>query len=65
MATFVTHFTGTFTGPWELGDGTVLQPTGKNFDLLYSTTAKWRDGRIIDEYLFFDNGELTKQVGLA
>lgn len=42
MTTFVNRFTGTFTGPWELGDGTVLQPTGKSFDLLYSTTAKWR-----------------------
>jgi hypothetical protein len=42
-------------------------PTGslKSFDVLYSTAAKWRDGRIIEEYLFWDNGTFLRQVGLA
>jgi hypothetical protein len=38
---------------------------GKSFDVLYSTAAKWRDGRIIEEYLFWDNGTFLSQVGLA
>jgi len=62
---FVTHFTGTFTAPLEMPDGTVVQPTGKPFDLLYSTAARWRDGKIIEEYLFYDNGAFLSQVGLA
>jgi SnoaL-like polyketide cyclase len=46
---FVTHFTGTFTAPLEMPDGTVIQPTGKPFDVLYSTAARWRDDKIIEE----------------
>ena len=43
----------------------VIQPTGKAFDVLYSTTGKWRGGRLIEEYLFYDNGTFLLQVGLA
>jgi hypothetical protein len=62
---FVTRFTGTFTAPLELPDGTTIQPTGKSFDVLYSTTAKWENGKIVEEYLFYDNGTFLKQTGLA
>ena len=62
---FVTRFTGTFTAPMKQPDGSVIEPTGKSFDVLYSTAAKWRDGRIIEEYLFWDNGTFLRQVGLA
>jgi hypothetical protein len=36
--------------------GSVIQPTGKSFDVLSSTAAEWRDGRIVEEHLFDDNG---------
>jgi len=62
---FVTHFTGTFTAPLEMPDGTVIQPTGQPFDVIFSTTARWRDGKIVEEYLFYDNGTFLRQVGLA
>jgi hypothetical protein len=62
---FVTRFTGTFTSPLELPDANSIQPTGKAFDVLYSTTARWKDGRIIEEYLFYDNGTFLSQIGLA
>lgn len=62
---FVTHFGGTFTAPLETPDGSVIQPTGKSFDVLFSTTAKWRNGKIVEEWLFFDNGSFYKQIGLA
>jgi hypothetical protein len=62
---FVTRFTGTFTAPLKLANGNDFQPTGKAFDLLYSTSAKWRAGRIIEEYLFYDNVTFLGQVGLA
>lgn len=62
---FVTRFTGTFTGPLEIPDGTVIQPTGKSFDVIFSTTARWQNGKIVEEYLFYDNGTFLSQVGLA
>jgi hypothetical protein len=51
--------------PLEMPDGTVIQPTGKPFDILYSTAARWRDDKIIEEYLFYDNGTFLKQIGFA
>lgn len=62
---FVTRFIGTFTAPLKQPDGSEIQPTGKSFDVLYSTAAKWRDGRIIEEYLFYDNATFLQQIGLA
>jgi len=65
FTTFVTRFAGTFTGPLELPDGTAVQPTGRSFDVFFSTTARWHDGRIVEEYLFYDSGTLIRQIGLA
>lgn len=65
FTSFLTRFTGTFSGPLELPDGTVIQPTGKSFDLYFSTAARWRNGKIVEEYLFYDNGTFLKQIGLA
>jgi hypothetical protein len=65
LTCFVTRFSGTFTAPLRQPDGSVIQPTGKAFDVLYSTTGKWRGGRLIEEYLFYDNGTFLLQVGLA
>jgi ketosteroid isomerase-like protein len=62
---FVTRFTGTFTAPLKMADGTQIEPTGQAFDLLYSTAAHWKDGRIIEEFLFYDNGAFLQQIGLA
>lgn len=61
----VTRFTGTFTKPWKLADGTILEPTGDSFDILFSTAARWKDGRLIEEYLFWDNATFMNQVGLS
>lgn len=65
LTSFVTHFTGTFTEPLEMPDGTVIQPTGKSFDVLFSTAARWRNGKVVEEYLFYDSGTFLRQVGLA
>ena len=62
---FVTRFTGTFTQALGLPDGSTIEPTGKSFDVLYSTAARWHDGRIAEEYLFYDNATLLSQIGLA
>jgi ketosteroid isomerase-like protein len=65
VSCFVTRFTGTFTQPWKLPDGTTVEPTGRSFDVLYSTAARWKDGRIVEEYLFWDSATFRSQVGLA
>jgi len=57
--------TGTFTEPMVLRDGTTLQPTGKSFELKAITLARWENGRILEEYIFWDNAHLFQQLGLA
>jgi hypothetical protein len=49
----------------KLPDGTVIQPTGKSFVVIFSTAARWRNGKIVEEYLFYDNATILRQVGLA
>lgn len=62
---FVTTFSGTFTSQLELPDGTVIDPTGKSFEVRFSTIARWRDGKIVEEYLQYDNNAFLQQIGLA
>jgi predicted ester cyclase len=62
---FVTRFTGTFTGPLEFPDGRVIEPTGKRFEVVFSTIAHWRDGKIVEEYLNYDSARFMQQIGLA
>ena len=57
--------TGTFTQPMKLRDGTVIQPTGKSFELKAITLARWENGRIMEEYIFWDNAHLFKQLGIS
>lgn len=49
----------------ELPDGAVIEPTGKSFDVMFSTIARWQDGKILAEYLKYDNASFLQQVGLA
>ncbi|MHB0994709.1 MAG: hypothetical protein B7Y23_10040 [Sulfurovum sp. 16-42-52] len=56
---------GTFTKPMKLADGSEVQPTGKVFKLPMATFALWKDGKIIHEWLFWDNQTYMKQLGLS
>lgn len=55
---------GTFTEPMILPDETVIEPTGNKFRYTMITIAKWQDGQIIEEYLFWDNAEVARQMGI-
>jgi len=55
---------GTFTEPMPLPDGTSIPPTGKSFKLTMNTVGYWQDGVMTEEYLFWDNLEFMKQLGL-
>jgi len=57
--------TGTFTLPMPIGDGKFIQPTGKSFTLPMCTVGIWKDGVMIEEYLFWDNQTYMNQLGLG
>ena len=56
---------GTFSKPMPVGNGKTIPPTGKKFKLSMCTVGHWKDGKMIEEYLFWDNQSLMKQIGLA
>ncbi|MCL1057501.1 ester cyclase [Shewanella gelidimarina] len=55
---------GRWVKPLILKDGTVLKPTNKTVSLKIATIARWENGRIAEEYLFWDNADWNRQVGL-
>lgn len=56
--------TGTFSRPMPMADGSVVQPTGKKFSLPMATVAQWRDGKMVHEWLFWDNATYMAQLGI-
>ena len=56
---------GTFSKPMDIGNGKTIPPTGKKFKLSMSTIGHWKDGKMIEEYLHWDNQSFMKQIGLA
>jgi hypothetical protein len=57
-------FEGTFTKPMPVGNGKVIQPTGKVFKMPMCTVGHWKDGVMIEESLFWDNATYMAQIGL-
>jgi len=57
--------TGTFTAPMPVGDGKVIQPTGKAFSLPMCTIGHWHNGVMVEEWLFWDNATYLKQIGVG
>ena len=56
---------GTFSKPMNIGNGKTIPPTGKKFKFSMSTIGHWKDGKMIEEYLHWDNQSIMKQIGLA
>lgn len=56
---------GTFSQPMPIGNGKTIPPTGKKFKLSMATIGHWKDGKMMEEYLFWDNQSFLKQIGLA
>ena len=57
--------TGTFTKPMPTGDGKFVQPTGKRFAIGMATIGHWKGATMDHEWLFWDNQDFMKQIGLA
>jgi predicted ester cyclase len=56
---------GTFTSPMPTGAGKTIKPNGRKVNLRMATIAHWKDARIYEEYLFWDNDAFQKQLGLS
>lgn len=56
---------GTFSQQMPIGNGKTIPPTNKKFKLSMATIGHWKDGKMIEEFLFWDNQYFMKQIGLA
>jgi hypothetical protein len=56
---------GTFSAPMPVGNGKTIPPTNKKFKVAMSTIGHWRGGKMIAEYLFWDNQSFMKQIGVG
>jgi hypothetical protein len=56
---------GAFTRPMPMGDGTIVQPTGKSFKLEMCTVGHWTGGVMDEEWLFWDNRSYLVQLGIG
>jgi hypothetical protein len=56
---------GTFTTPMPIGNGKFVQPTGKAFAVPMCTVGHWKDGVMIEEWLYWDNATYMRQIGLG
>jgi hypothetical protein len=56
---------GTFSQPMPTGDGKFIQPTGKAYKINMATIGHWVNGVMNEEYLFWDNQEFMKEIGLG
>jgi len=65
MTCVIGVMTGTFTAPMPVGNRKFIKPTGKSFKLPMCTVGIWKDGVMIEEYLFWDNQSYMNQIGLG
>jgi hypothetical protein len=56
---------GTFTKPMPIGDGKSIPPTGKSFKIDMATVGHWKNGKMTEESLFWDNQAFMKQIGVG
>lgn len=56
---------GTFTKPMPLGNGKSIPPTGKAFKLPMATFGVWKNGVMVEEYLYWDNKTYMQQMGIG
>ncbi|MGN6110112.1 MAG: ester cyclase [Kofleriaceae bacterium] len=61
----IARFTGTMKGPMALANGATIPPTGKRFEVDFCTVARWHDGQIVEENLFYDLVGMMKQLGIG
>lgn len=48
-----------------IGEGKTIAPTGKRFAIGMATIGRCKDGTMDHEWLFWDNQDFMKQLGLG
>ena len=62
----ISDIEGTFTKPLRGPDGMDVRPNGKRFHIAVCTVRHWnKKGLVAEEYLFWDNQRLLRQLGLS
>jgi len=61
----IARWRGKMIGPLRAPDGRLVAPTGRSFDLEFCTVARWKNGEIVEEKLFFDQVALLQQIGVT
>ncbi len=56
--------TGTFSKPMPIADGKSIPPTGKRFAIGMATVGHWNGSTMDHEWLFWDNQDFLKQIGV-
>jgi len=56
---------GTFSRPMPGPDGKPIAPTGRHFALGMVTIGHWKGGTMDHDWLFWDNQDFYRQLGLA
>jgi ketosteroid isomerase-like protein len=59
----IARWTGKMIGPMPGPDGRTIPATNKTFELEFCTVARWKDGQIVEENLFYDQVGLMQQIG--
>ena len=59
----IADFTGTFKGPMKGLNGQMIKPTNKKFHIEFCTVAQWKNGKIVEERLFYDLVGMLVQIG--
>jgi ketosteroid isomerase-like protein len=60
----VARFHGTMRDMLSLPDGRMVAPTGRHFEVDFCTVARWKNGQIVEENLFYDLVSMLKQLGI-
>jgi hypothetical protein len=56
---------GTFSKPMKVANGSAIPATGKRFAIGMVTVGHWVNGTMDHEWLFWDNADFMKQIGLG
>ena len=60
----IARWKGKMIGPWKDLHGEVHEATGKTFELEFCTVARWNNGEIVEENLFYDQVGFLRQIGV-
>jgi hypothetical protein len=60
----IARWTGRMIGPVRGLDGQMYPATNKRFELEFCTVARWKDGEIVEEKLFYDQVGFLRQIGV-